>query len=80
VLFITQVAGHLLGLGPVQQPVRQLIVDQPSATGSPASRLRATFAVSVIACPYASRNLWGPSSGHVTFTAGKTRPRAVGEW
>jgi hypothetical protein len=38
------------------------------------SRIRGTFAVSVIACPSASRNSCGPSSGHVTYIAGKTRP------
>ena len=35
--------------------------------GSP-SRLRGTFAVSVIACPSASRNTCGPPSGHVTYS------------
>jgi hypothetical protein len=45
--------------------------------GSP-SRLRGTFAVSVIACPSASRNTCGPPSGHVTYTAGgKTGPQGL---
>ena len=66
-------------LGPLrlrlaQQLIGELLIDKgPPAGGSP-SRLRGTIEVSVIACPSASRLSCGSSSGHVTYTAGRTRP------
>jgi DNA-binding CsgD family transcriptional regulator len=50
--------------------------------GSRPSGLRGTIAVSVIACPSASRLSCGSSSGHLTYTAGRTRPPppVIGTW
>jgi len=62
-----------LGLGPIQQPVRQLIADQRPATRLVGIAFTGTLAVPVIARPSASRNSCGPPSGHITYTAGKTR-------
>jgi hypothetical protein len=59
-----------------RRPITRGITKQ----GAPSNTLHSdgTIAVSVIACPSASRLSCGSSSGHVTYTAGRTRPRHVG--
>jgi len=52
----------------------QLLIRQRPADRRLVFGLRAIFAVSCITCPSVSRHRYGPSSGHVTYTAGKTRP------
>ena len=67
-----------LRLGLAEQLISQLVIDQRPAGRLPALGFAGgTFAVSVIACPSASRFPYGSSSGHVTYTAGRTRPPAV---
>jgi hypothetical protein len=67
---------HTFRPGLAQQLTGQLLINQAGRGDGPPSRLWATIEVPVIACPSAAAPC-GSSSGHVSYPAGRTRPRQM---